>query len=176
MPLKCAVLPALSIAVTLPALGPQTLDLLTQGMAPSDALAAVLTPQNHSEYRQVTAEALASENKALAHPHSVDSLPTSANQEDHVSMAPAAGKRLWEMAENTRGVLAVEWLAACQGLDLRDGLKTSPALEKARGILRDKVAFYEKDRFFAPDINAASELLASRCLNELVPAKLLPSL
>ena len=124
----------------------------------------------------VTAAALASENKSLAHPASVDSLPTSANQEDHVSMAPAAGKRLWEMAENTRGVLAVEWLAACQGLDLRDGLKTSPKLEKARGILRAKVGFYDKDRFFAPDINAASELLASRCLNELVPAKLLPSL
>jgi len=68
---------------------------------------------------QVTAAALASENKALAHPHSVDSIPTSANQEDHVSMAPAAGKRLWDMAENVRGVLAVEWLAACQGLDLR---------------------------------------------------------
>lgn len=63
----------------------------------------------------VTAAALASENKALAHPHSVDSLPTSANQEDHVSMAPAAGRRLWEMAANTRGIIAVEWLAACQG-------------------------------------------------------------
>jgi histidine ammonia-lyase len=125
---------------------------------------------------QVTAAALASENKALAHPHSVDSLPTSANQEDHVSMAPAAGKRLWEMAENVRGILAVEWLAACQGLDLREGLKTSPKLEKARTILRGKVAFYDKDRFFAPDIIAATELLASRCLNELVPAKLLPSL
>ncbi|WP_248756114.1 aromatic amino acid lyase, partial [Pseudomonas sp. MWU12-3091] len=125
---------------------------------------------------QVTAAALASENKALAHPHSVDSLPTSANQEDHVSMAPAAGKRLWEMAENTRGILAVEWLAAVQGLDLRNGLKTSAKLEKARGILRREVPFYEKDRFFAPDINAASELLASRILTELVPAKLLPSL
>ncbi|MNV92810.1 Histidine ammonia-lyase [compost metagenome] len=125
---------------------------------------------------QVTAAALASENKALAHPHSVDSLPTSANQEDHVSMAPAAGKRLWEMAENTRGVLAVEWLAACQGLDLRGGLKTSAKLEVARTSLRSKVAYYEKDRFFAPDINAASELLASRCLNELVLPKLLPSL
>jgi histidine ammonia-lyase len=125
---------------------------------------------------QVTAAALASENKALAHPHSVDSLPTSANQEDHVSMAPAAGKRLWEMAENTRGILAVEWLAACQGLDLREGLKTSPKLEQARGTLRGEVAFYDKDRFFAPDIIAATELLASRCLNELVPAKLLPSL
>jgi histidine ammonia-lyase len=91
-------------------------------------------------------------------------------------MAPAAGKRLWEMAENTRGILAVEWLAACQGLDLREGLKTSPKLEKARGILRSQVAFYDKDRFFAPDILAASELLASRCLNELVAGQLLPSL
>ncbi|WP_248756113.1 aromatic amino acid lyase, partial [Pseudomonas sp. MWU12-3091] len=125
---------------------------------------------------QVTAAALASENKALAHPHSVDSLPTSANQEDHVSMAPAAGKRLWEMAENTRGILAVEWLAAVQGLDLRNGLKTSTKLEKARGILRREVPFYEKDRFFAPDIDAATELLASRTLNDLVPANLLPSL
>jgi histidine ammonia-lyase len=125
---------------------------------------------------QVTAAALASENKALSHPHSVDSLPTSANQEDHVSMAPSAGKRLWEMAQNTRGILAVEWLAAAQGLDLRNGLKTSPKLEQARGILRKEVPFYEKDRFFAPDINAATELLASRCLNELVTAKLLPSL
>jgi len=125
---------------------------------------------------QVTAAALASENKALSHPHSVDSLPPSANQEDHVSMAPAAGKRLWEMAENTRGILAVEWLAAVQGLDLRNGLKTSPKLEQARAILRKEVPFYEKDRFFAPDINAATQLLASRCLTELVPAKLLPSL
>jgi histidine ammonia-lyase len=125
---------------------------------------------------QVTAAALASENKALSHPHSVDSLPTSANQEDHVSMAPAAGKRLWEMAENTRGILAVEWLAAVQGLDLRNGLKTSAKLEQARAILRKEVPFYEKDRFFAPDINAATELLASRCLTGLVSAKLLPSL
>jgi histidine ammonia-lyase len=91
-------------------------------------------------------------------------------------MAPAAGKRLWEMAENTRGILAVEWLAAAQGLDLRNGLKTSTKLEQARAILRREVPFYEKDRFFAPDINAATELLASRTLNELVPANLLPSL
>ena len=77
---------------------------------------------------QVTAAALASENKALAHPHSVDSLPTSANQEDHVSMAPAAGRRLWEMAANTRGVIAVEWLAACQGIDLREGLNAEPIM------------------------------------------------
>ena len=125
---------------------------------------------------QVTAAALASENKALAHPHSVDSIPTSANQEDHVSMAPAAGKRLWEMAENTRGVLAVEWLAACQGLDLRTGLKTSEKLEQARQALRAQVAHYDKDRFFAPDIEAAIALLAAGTLTGLLPAKVLPSL
>ena len=125
---------------------------------------------------QVTAAALASENKALAHPHSVDSIPTSANQEDHVSMAPSAGKRLWEMAENVRGVLAIEWLAACQGLDMRVGLKTSPKLEIARTTLRSKVAHYDKDRFFAPDIERALQLLATRCLNDLLPVGILPSL
>ncbi|CAM6450199.1 histidine ammonia-lyase [Leclercia adecarboxylata] len=118
---------------------------------------------------QVTAAALASENKALSHPHSVDSLPTSANQEDHVSMAPAAGRRLWEMASNTRGVLAVEWLAACQGCDLRDGLTSSPLLEQARQILREQVAHYDDDRFFAPDIDAAMGLLDKRTLVALLP-------
>ncbi|CDH34251.1 histidine ammonia-lyase [Xenorhabdus bovienii] len=118
---------------------------------------------------QVTAAALASENKALAHPSSVDSLPTSANQEDHVSMAPAAGRRLWEMADNVRGILAIEWLTACQGMDFRDGLKSSPILEKARHILRDKVAYYDKDRFFAPDIDAAIQLLIEQQLSALLP-------
>lgn len=129
---------------------------------------------------QVTAAALASENKALAHPHSVDSLPTSANQEDHVSMAPAAGKRLWEMADNVRGILAIEWLAACQGLDFRvDGsghrLTSTPRLEQARKALRGQVDYYDRDRFFAPDIESATRLLTSRVLNALVPVELLPS-
>ncbi|WP_036774685.1 histidine ammonia-lyase [Photorhabdus australis] len=119
---------------------------------------------------QVTAAALASENKALAHPSSVDSLPTSANQEDHVSMAPAAGRRLWEMADNTRGILAIEWLSACQGIDFRNGLKSSPILEKARRILREKVDYYDQDRFFAPDIAAAVQLLAEQHLSSLLPA------
>lgn len=121
---------------------------------------------------QVTAAALASENKALSHPHSVDSLPTSANQEDHVSMAPAAGRRLWEMASNTRGVIAVEWLAACQGIDMREGLTSSPLLEQARQLLREQVSHYTEDRFFAPDIDAAISLLAERHLKALVPATL----
>ena len=119
---------------------------------------------------QVTAAALASENKALAHPHSGDSLPTAANQEDHVSMAPAAGRRVWEMAANTRGVLAVEWLAACQGIDLREGLTSSPLLEQARTALREQVAHYTQDRFFAPDIERATRLLAQGVLLKFVPA------
>jgi histidine ammonia-lyase len=124
---------------------------------------------------QVTAAALASENKALAHPHSVDSLPTSANQEDHVSMAPAAGKRLWSMAANVRGVIAIEWLAACQGLDFREGLRSTKVLEQARALLRERVAYYDQDRFFAPDIDAASQLLGQRVLSGFMPDRLLPS-
>jgi len=101
---------------------------------------------------QVTAAALASENKSLAHPASVDSLPTSANQEDHVSMATFAARRLLPMAENTAGIIAIELLAACQGIDFRRPLKTSPALEKIISAVRKQVAFYATDRFFAPDI------------------------
>lgn len=124
---------------------------------------------------QVTAAALASDNKALAHPASVDSIPTSANQEDHVSMAPNAGKRLWAMADNVRGVLAVEWLGACQGLDFRVGLKSSVKLEKARKILRAQVPYYSEDRFFAPDIEQAIHLLESGCLTPLIMQQILPS-
>ncbi|MCB1944943.1 MAG: aromatic amino acid lyase, partial [Thauera sp.] len=92
-----------------------------------------------------------------------------------VSMAPNAGRRLWEMAANTRGVLAIEWLAACQGLDFREGRKSSAVLEQARALLRDKVAFYDRDRYFAPDIEAANALLLGRSLSALLPAAILPS-
>lgn len=126
---------------------------------------------------QVTAAALCSENKALAFPNSADSIPTSANQEDHVSMAPRAGARLWEMAANVRHIVAIEWLASCQGMDLRDnGLKSSPRLEQARALLRESVPFYAEDRFFAPDIETAAQLLAQGRLNTLLPADVLPSL
>jgi histidine ammonia-lyase len=108
---------------------------------------------------QVTAAALASENKSLAHPASVDSLPTSANQEDHVSMATFAARRLRDMAQNTQNILAIEWLAACQGLDLLAPLETSKSLERARAELRREVGPYTEDRFFAPDIEAASALI-----------------
>ncbi|WP_210397824.1 histidine ammonia-lyase [Motiliproteus sediminis] len=125
---------------------------------------------------QVTAAALASENKTLAHPASVDSMPTSANQEDHVSMATFAGRRLRDMAENTAGILAVEYLAACQGLDFRAPLKSSPRLEQAKALLREQVPFYDKDRYFAPDIERAAALISSGTYNRFVPAALLPSL
>ncbi|MCK6265099.1 histidine ammonia-lyase [Vibrio sp. ZSDE26] len=124
---------------------------------------------------QVTAAALASENKTLAHPASIDSLPTSANQEDHVSMATFAARRLKDMAENTRGILAVEYLSAAQGLDFRAPLKSSERIEEAKAILRKKVSFYDKDRYFAPDIEQANALLKLAVHNHLVPSQLFNS-
>lgn len=125
---------------------------------------------------QVTAAALASENKSLAHPACVDSLPTSANQEDHVSMATFAGRRLKDMAENTRGILAVELLAAAQGLDFRAPLKSSKLIETAKAELRERVDFYDKDRYFAPDIKQANQLLVEAIHNKLIPEGMMPSL
>jgi histidine ammonia-lyase len=101
---------------------------------------------------QVTAAALASENKALAHPRSVDSLPTSANQEDHVSMATGAALRLAPMARNTATIVAIELLAAAQGIDLRKPLATSLRLQRAHTLVRDCAAFWDRDRAFAPDL------------------------
>ncbi|TQV78881.1 histidine ammonia-lyase [Exilibacterium tricleocarpae] len=121
---------------------------------------------------QVTAAALASENKSLAHPASIDSLPTSANQEDHVSMATFAARRLGDMYDNTVGILAVEWLAACQGLDFLDGLCSSPALESARAELRSKVPFYDRDRYFSPDIEQAVQLIRAEVLTGLVDGEI----
>jgi histidine ammonia-lyase len=110
---------------------------------------------------QVTAAALASENKTFAHPASVDSLPTSANQEDHVSMATFAARRLSDMAENTAAIVAIELLAAAQGIDLRLPLRSSPALQQAHAGIRMHVPFYAHDRLLAPDIQAAQHLVQS---------------
>lgn len=122
---------------------------------------------------QVTCAALASENKTLAHPASIDSLPTSANQEDHVSMATFAGRRLRDIYDNVAGILAVEWLAAAQGIDFRSPLKTSGKLEQVKALLRGKVEFYDKDRYFAPDIEASKALITSLALSDLVEINLL---
>lgn len=117
---------------------------------------------------QVTAAALASENKSLAHPASVDSIPTSANQEDHVSMATYAARRLLPMVENAAGIIGIELLAACQGIDFSRPLKTSPRLEIVHQLIREHIAFYDKDRFFAPDIATIKSLLQSGKIREAV--------
>ncbi|MCH7743672.1 MAG: histidine ammonia-lyase [Proteobacteria bacterium] len=122
---------------------------------------------------QVTAAALASENKSLAHPASVDSMPTSANQEDHVSMAMFAARRLHDMYENTSNILAIEWLAASQGLDFLAPLKSSEQLEMAKSRLREEVPFYDKDRFFSPDIRKAAELIQGDVLLDLVDTEIM---
>ncbi|MFN2644009.1 MAG: histidine ammonia-lyase, partial [Burkholderiales bacterium] len=124
---------------------------------------------------QVTAAALASENKSLAHPASVDSLPTSANQEDHVSMSTFAARRLGDMAANSAGIVAIELLAAAQGIDFRVPLRTSPRLAEVHALVRSKVGFYDHDRYFAPDITAIQTLVEGGRFHRFVSA-LLPSL
>ncbi|QTD45716.1 histidine ammonia-lyase [Ottowia testudinis] len=107
---------------------------------------------------QVTAAALASENKSLAHPASVDSLPTSANQEDHVSMATFAARRLGEMVDNTAVVVGIEAMAACQGIELKRDharpVQSSALVEAEWSRIRAQVAFIEQDRYLAPDVEA----------------------
>lgn len=117
---------------------------------------------------QVTAAALTSENKSLAHPASVDSLPTSANQEDHVSMATFAARRLGNMAENAIVIIAIELLAACQGLDFLRPLKSSTPLEEIHHLVRQAVPFYDKDRYFAPDIAKCKNLIQTGMIQEVV--------
>ena len=90
-------------------------------------------------------------------------------------MATFAARRLGDMAENTAGILAIELLAACQGVDFRDPLKTSDLLEQAKQLLRDEVPFYDQDRYFAPDIEKATRLIQSGGLSCFVSKTLLPS-
>ena len=110
---------------------------------------------------QVTAAALVSENKQKAYPASVDSIPTSANQEDHVSMAAHGARRLLEMAENVVGVLGIELLAGAQGCDFHAPLASSMPLEAVRAGLRAQVPHLDDDRHFHPDMQAANELVRS---------------
>ncbi|MBX3540209.1 MAG: histidine ammonia-lyase [Chelatococcus sp.] len=110
---------------------------------------------------QVTAAALVSENKQSAFPASVDSIPTSANQEDHVSMAAHGARRLIRMADNLTGVLGIELLAAAQGCDFHKPLASSAALEAVRARLRRDVPTLEDDRYFHPDMAAANALITA---------------
>jgi histidine ammonia-lyase len=116
----------------------------------------------------VTAASLASENKSLAHPASVDSLPTSANQEDHVSMATFAARRLQPMIDNVAHILGIELLAAAQGIDCLRPLTSSPALEQVHAVLRARCPAMMQDRYIAPDIEAATALVADGSLARIL--------
>ncbi len=109
---------------------------------------------------QLTAASLVSENKVLAHPASVDSIPTSANQEDHVSMGSVAANKLVQVVENVRTVLAIELMIACQAQDLR-GIPSSPGLERVKALFRQSVPRLEEDRVGYPDLHSAVAVLAS---------------
>ena len=125
---------------------------------------------------QVTAAALVSENKQRAYPASVDSIPTSANQEDHVSMAAHGARRLLEMTANLANVIGIELLTAAQACDFHAPLKSSTRLEAARALLRKDVPTLTDDRYFAPDMEHATSLITSGALAEAVGGASLPAL
>jgi histidine ammonia-lyase len=117
---------------------------------------------------QVTAAALASEMNALATPHSVGSIPTSANQEDYVSMGMAAARRIQPMLANLRNILAIELLAACQGLDLLAPLRTGPEAQKAYDLLRAVSKKVDADRSLSRDIEAVAARIAAGDFSNLL--------
>jgi histidine ammonia-lyase len=125
---------------------------------------------------EVTTAALMSENKMLAHPASIDSTPTSANQEDHVSMACHGARRLLPMTQNLSWILGVEAMVGAQGVDLRAPLKTSPALATIVATVRTRIKFLDEDRYLAPDLAAAGELVLGGALAAGVAANVLPAL
>jgi len=121
---------------------------------------------------QVSAAALVSENKSLAFPASVDSIPTSAGQEDHVSMATHGALKARRIARNAAGVVGIEVLAAAQGIDFHAPLATSPALARAHAAIRARVPFHEKDRYLAPDLAWAKRAVLDGALAGAVQADL----
>jgi histidine ammonia-lyase len=125
---------------------------------------------------EVTSAALMSENKQMAHPASVDSTPTSANQEDHVSMACHGARRLLQMTENLCGIIGIEAITAAQGVDFRAPLKTGSELLKAHRAVRSVVPDLEVDRYMADDLKAGADLVLSGALNASVSAGVLPAL
>ncbi|MBP0616813.1 histidine ammonia-lyase [Jiella mangrovi] len=125
---------------------------------------------------EVTSAALMSENKQMSHPASVDSTPTSANQEDHVSMACHGARRLAQMTENLFGIVGIEAVTAAQGVEMRGPLETSPSLQRALATVRAAVPSLEEDRYLANDLAAASALVANGAIEASIDAGLLPQL
>jgi histidine ammonia-lyase len=119
----------------------------------------------------VTAAALASENKSLAHPASVDSITTSANKEDHVSMGPIAARQARSVVANVRRILAIEALAAAQAIEFHRPLRTSAALEAVHAELRAVVPKYDTDRIMGPEIEAVAELVREGVLVRAAESK-----
>jgi histidine ammonia-lyase len=143
-------------------------------------LPAFLTPEpginSGLMIAQVTAAALVSENKQQAHPASVDSIPTSANQEDHVSMAAHGARRLARMVENAAHIVGIELITAAQGCDFHAPFKSSIRLECVRELIRTNIPRLTNDRYLAPDIAAATELVSSGTLVASAGADDLPTL
>ena len=108
---------------------------------------------------QIVAAALASESKSLAHPASVDSIPTSANQEDHVSMATFGANRLHLMLDNVNSIVAIELLAAAQGIDFHHPNRSSAVLEQACASLREISPRFDSDRSLKPDVDGVAALI-----------------
>ena len=121
---------------------------------------------------QYTSAALVSENKYLCHPASVDSVPTSTDKEDHVSMGVTAGRKLHEVIENAKSVLAIELLCNTQALDFQRPNKTSPALEAVHALIRRHVDVIENDRIFYKDINNITKLIDSKEIVSVVETQI----
>jgi histidine ammonia-lyase len=120
----------------------------------------------------VTAAALVSENKSFAHPASVDTVPTSAGQEDHVSMATHAGTKARRVATNAGAVVGIELLAGCQGVDFHAPLKSSPPLEATRAAVRAAVPYLVADRYLAPELEWAKQAVLEGRLTQAVEGEL----
>jgi len=147
-------------------------DLLLKKINPRLELFLAREPGVESGFMlaHVTAAALASENKTLAHPASVDTIPTSAGQEDHVSMAPWAGRKLLQVLDNVNHILAIEAMAAATAIDTQRPLHTTPELEAVLAALREHVAVHEADRRLDRDISGLARALGDGALADFLPA------
>jgi histidine ammonia-lyase len=154
----------MSIAVAeLGNISERRIDLMERRINPSLNMFLTAEPGLESGFMiaHVSAAALASENKTLAHPASIDSIPTSAGQEDHVSMAPWAGLKLLRIAANTALILAIEALAAAHAIDKQRPLKTTSALESAHGAIRGQIAYNPDDHRLDRDIASMAAIIES---------------
>jgi histidine ammonia-lyase len=161
----------LGIAVAeLASIAERRIDLLDRRVNPNLNMFLATEPGLESGFMMahVTAAALVSENKTYAHPASVDSLPTSAGQEDHVSMAPWAGRKLLEICSNTATVLGIELLAAARAIDAMRPLKTTPELERVHALVRSRAPFQPHDQRLDRDIDALASLVRGGELSSFV--------